>query len=115
MRGTMLVYEPGNDDAPIVEHLDAAPTLEQLKAHIPGWLEKVPGFSLDRHDGRWRKCVALCDEEGKLKGLPVNEQATIRWRIAQLRTKPQNMAPLNDVLVGPVVVLYGDREFMEAL
>jgi hypothetical protein len=76
---------------------------------VGGYIEKVPGFDVVSLDGENHDCFALCNEEGKLRGLPRNDAATQAWWFA--------VAPnvLRDVLVGNVIVLYGDDEFMEAL
>lgn len=84
--------------------LDTAPKLEALQAAVGGYIEVVPYF--DTYLGQ--KAVAYCNEDGKLKGLPVNEQATRFWGYA---LRP--VMPLFDVLVGDVVVLTGDEEFLQ--
>ena len=64
-------------------------------------------------------CVALCNEHGKLDHLPMNEIATALWSDA-LRRKGINLIDERsrkpvDWLVGSIVVLFGDREFMSEL
>ena len=69
---------------------DKTPTLDELQEAVGGLIEYVPckgplGFM-------------YCNEEGKLKQLPVNIYAT-------------NMIEFNDIIVGDVVVMeYGDEE-----
>lgn len=106
MNGTMLIFRPGEDLE--VRTLDATPEIETLHELVGGYIEAVPGFDRVAHAGTEQRCVAFCNEEGKLNGLPPNTVATVLWRIALGR-------PQSDWLVGPVVVLYGDREFMEDL
>lgn len=65
------------------EELLADVRLETLQQAVGGWIEHV--ILADGRD-------AFCDEEGKLKGLPVNLVATALW------------ADPFDVLCGPVVV-----------
>lgn len=78
--------------------------LEELQAAVGGFIETVPNF--ETYLGK--KAIAFCNEEGKIDGLPINEQATRFWRYAA----PAGFA---DVLVGDVVILTGDDEFMEAV
>ena len=54
-----------------VETVDIVPDLEHLKAALGGgWLEAIRG-NFDGTD--W---FGYCDEEGKIKGLPINHLAT---------------------------------------
>jgi predicted RNA-binding Zn-ribbon protein involved in translation (DUF1610 family) len=67
------------------------PNLESIRAAIGGgWIEGV-GSTID---GDWH---AYCDEEGKIKRLPLNERAT---RIAHVLGWPHG-----DVLVGTVIFM----------
>jgi len=103
MQGKMLIYRP---DAPLPEQRTLTGPLDadMLRDVIGGYLERVP---------LWLKlngaeCVALCDEESKIKDKPVNVAATAEWQRAQ-------PFPVDDVLVGTVVVLTGDDDFMQSL
>jgi hypothetical protein len=64
-------------------------------------------------------CVALCDANGKLKGLAINNLATIAWKEALQRAVEAELwrseVIPTDPQVGMVAVLFGDREFMDAL
>lgn len=92
--------------------ITAEPPTEEIKAALDGgWLELVPGFDSIEIAGTLWRCVAFCDEEGKLKQLELNQIATAFWQRALAR----NRKPFPDHLVGPVVVLAGNRAFMEAL
>lgn len=89
----------------VTEELTDTPGFMKIKAAInDGFLEQIPHF---RH---WNgePCVAFCDEEGKIKGLPPNLAATAIWQ-------SQNGQALQDILVGPVVVITGDKELMSEL
>lgn len=87
-----------------------APHYEAIKAALEGGLlETVPYLREIHHDGRRHACVAFCDEEGKIKGLPLNVAANTIW----LSQCPQMYG--YDYLVGPIVVLFGDPAFMEAI
>ena len=69
MNGTVLIYKPRRSH-PEVRRFDRMLELGDLKDAIGGgWLEKVPGFNSIEHEGKLHRCVAMVDEEGKLKGL----------------------------------------------
>jgi hypothetical protein len=98
----------------------AAPTLDELKAAIGGgYIELVPLFNTFERDGQLVDCVAFCDEEGKLKDMPINQEATVRWDAALRRAgypgliKPDGR--IADMLVGTIAVVFGDKRFMAAL
>jgi hypothetical protein len=76
--------------------------LDILQNAVGGYIEIVPLFyTYNSH-----RCVAFCNEEGKLKGLPYNPVATALWH---------QQAKADEVLFGDVVVCYGDDEFMDAI
>jgi hypothetical protein len=121
MQGTMLVFLP-TEREPEIRKFSRAPELAELKAAIGGgWLEMVPMFDTIEHEGQLHKCVAFCDEEGKLdyrtsgKSASApdarNEWATMLWDQALRRRK----LGLGDYLSGRVCVLFGDGEFMQSL
>ena len=100
------------DGTQISVALDKPPDLQTLKAGIGGgWLEAVPGWQTLTSRNPV-PCVAFCDEEGKLKGMPVNEIATLLWHAALDR---DGIKLMHDVLVGDVVLLTGDAAFMRSL
>lgn len=80
------------------------PTLEELQRSVGGPIQEVPYFLNYENGG----CVAYCHEEGKLLGYPVNIRATSLWR-------DQGMGFGGDYLCGDVVVICGNREFLEKL
>lgn len=113
MKGTILTFKPFAD-APEVATVDGPPDLPLLKAAIGGgYLEVVPRFNTIAHDGVRHRCVAFCDEDGKLKQLPVNRPATLLWNAAMLRSHGCGCDP--DYLVGQIAVVFGDKEWMAAL
>lgn len=117
MQGTMLIFKADGSDKQVRE-LDRAPELAELKAALDGgWIESVPYFTEIEYRGKWRKCWAICDEEGKLKKLDINPRATLLWE--KTLTRHGMSLRLNDdaidVLCGPVCVLFGDEEFMQSL
>ena len=115
MKGTMLIIAPNG--VITRTELKTAEILESLQKAVGGYLEVVPHFHSIDYDGAVRKCVAMCNEEGKIERpaiLPHNDVATTLWAQA-LQRDHGVMAPFPDYLVGNIVVLFGDREFMEAL
>lgn len=117
MKGTALIYDPTHKNGPKEVHeLDAPAKLELLQGAVGGHIEAVPGWNTVEHDGLTRECVAFCNEEGKLMSLPLNVQATFLWHRAL--PPPGLMKPdgsTADVLVGTIIVLYGDAEFMDEI
>lgn|SRR5262245_48813296 len=80
-----------------------------LQTAVGGSIETVPYFSSYNR----MRCVAFCNEEGKLKKMEVNTEANKEWLMARARA---GMEPdLDDILVGPIVIIQGDDEFMEKL
>jgi hypothetical protein len=71
--------------------LKEAPTLEEMQRLVGGYIEVIPERKLGKLTGR----LIVMDEEGKLKGKPVNRKATEKFR--------ESLLP-GDVLVGTVLV-----------
>jgi hypothetical protein len=112
MRGTILQLKADGSRSTL--SVVGPPTLDALQAAIGGgYLELVPQFNTLREGEHLIRCVAFCDEEGKLKNLPFNHQATTLWREAQQRAGGYGL--LSDVLVGSVAIVFGDRDFMGKL
>jgi Domain of unknown function (DUF3846) len=106
MKGRLTIIPVGSG-AVSSQELAAPPALKDLQARIGGgYIEIVPGFK--RYMGK--PCVAFCDEDGKRKKMPVNIHATELWY-------GQMKGPFihEDMLVGPIVIITGDRELMEEL
>lgn len=78
------------------------PSLEDLQAAVGGYIERVPFY--DNHNGQ--KAIAFCNEEGKLKGKPINSVMTALWQ-GSCRTR--------DVLVGDIIVLVGPASELEEM
>ena len=85
--------------------LNEPPHLDFLQNAVGGPIEQVPMFDLykDEH------CVCFCNEEGKLREMPINDSATKLW------WDQRHPHPLDDVLVGDVIIIRGDNEMMRAL
>lgn len=95
----------------IKEYMGATPTLKEMQEAVGGYLETVPHWEQWMRNERTLDVAVFCNEEGKLMQLPVNEFATKEWQAEQSRYGHV----LDDVLVGNVIVLYGDAAFMRAL
>ena len=117
MRGRLLVFVP--HALPQVTEFSRPPTLEEVQAVIGGDLQVVPGFRSIRYGDVVMDCFALCNANGKRKGLAINNVATIAWKEALRRAVEAGLwrseVMPTDSLVGTVAVLFGDREFMDAL
>lgn len=103
MKGKLTILKV--DGTKTVTELDRAATLDELQAAVGGYIETVP--FLEKYEGD--PAVAFCNEEGKLNGLPVNQTADNVWAANLAGTERW------DVLVGDIVILTGDTEFMEAI
>jgi hypothetical protein len=87
-------------------------TLRRGQRIVGGYLEVIPHWTTYLHnDGVLYDACALCNEDGKGMELPVNRLATARW--AQAIGMPLHDLIKRDVLVGNVVLIFGDLEFME--
>lgn len=120
MGGFMLVIEPGSPGGASVEYA-SPPPLDVLQKAVGGYVERVPffdDFEVLPGTGAVSRCVALVNEEGKLRGLPPNHHAQGFWLASITRLKGAEVAAeanRHDTLVGPVVILWGDDAFMQEL
>jgi len=114
MPGTMITLR--TDGSMVLLPLDQPPSLELLKEGIGGgYLELIPGWSrfpLPAEQGGLQPCDAFCDEDGKRKQMPVNQDATAIWH-AMLKLGGPLIPGWHDVLVGDVVIVTGDGAFMK--
>jgi hypothetical protein len=109
MQGEMFIITPDSTEATIERRaLDGPPSLADLQTLVGGYIEPVPLLHHYVTRAGLRPCIAYCNEDGRLVGLPVNATATGMWSesVPQLRHQP---------LLGTIVVLTGDAEFMESL
>lgn len=87
-------------------------TYRRANKIVGGSIEVVPHWVTHLHnDGELYDACALCNEDGKGLGLPVNRLATSRW--AQAIRMPLHELVRHDVLVGNVLLIYGELAFME--
>jgi hypothetical protein len=91
----------GSREYNTIRNKQISPTLlEVIKDRLGGgYLQIVPEFT----DYGARQCIAFCDEEGKLKGLPLNPKATYLW-YACMAPQPFRQ----DTLHGPIVIVTAD-------
>jgi hypothetical protein len=86
-----------------IEEVTHPPELDALQKIVDGNIETVPHFQTI-----WgRRCVAFCNEEGKLKKLPINLPAQHLWMASK--------GGIGDILVGTIVVLAGTQAFLEQI
>ena len=98
-----VLIKPGPESI-FVEELTAIPSLEKLQEGVGGSIEIIPHFKTILS----RSCVAFCNEEGKLNGLPLNQAANMLWRSNAGHA-------LHDFLCGPVVIIVGSPSFLARL
>lgn len=98
-----IMIDAGDDDEFIADYI-----LRELRESVGGDIELIPCFNEIVIDGTKWKCVAFCNEHGKLNRLPMNNQATeMWWNTMKFVT--------DDYLVGDIAVVYGDETFMQKL
>jgi hypothetical protein len=83
-----------------VSHRIGRDGLEDLQKAVGGYIEVIPRFTT--YEGL--RCIAYCNEDGKMMGLEHNIKATVAWHKSM---DPQGTIPVHalDVLLGPVVIL----------
>ncbi len=98
--GTMVVVRESGEI--VEEEEQSGPTLS-VKIHeaLDDYFEMVPRFT--QYKGR--RCVAFCGEHGKARK-PPNAVATTMWRMEYLSP---------DWIAGPMVIVFGSKEFMRQL
>ena len=94
----------------IMERQVAIDNLSAFQKAVGGYIEIVPYCDLFEYKGTIHKCIALCDEEGKVKAKPFNKKATLLWNKG-LKAKGIFQNP--DFLVGDIAFIFGDPEIME--
>lgn len=106
MRGTILAINA--DGTTELTEVGDPRILVHLRRIVGGYIEGVPLFDTVVHGGLTHRCVAFCNEEGKIRGLPINAAATLMWERAMGRDP-------GDVLMGNVAVVWGDGAFMSRI
>lgn len=105
MSNCYLVIKPGKHDD-IAEFqpgiLLKPPTLEFKQKLVEGPIQLIPRFNF----WQGKPCVAICNEEGTMKKLPINLTATEAWRF---------ITCTNDFLVGNVAIFQGSDNFLQSI
>lgn len=84
------IIHPGDDEAKVrFTAAESEPPLDTLQTSVGGYIEMVPFWT-------HRNSQAICNEEGKLQGLPSNALANLLWE-----------GYPDDVLVGTIIILCG--------
>ena len=78
----------------IISDFKDEPTLEQAQEFVGGYVE---GITFPNGD------YLIINEEGKLKSLPVNEEATKLWR--STFTEDKYAFGFDDFVVGPAILI----------
>ena len=81
----------------IIDNVKDEPTLESAQEFVGGYVE---GISLPNGD------YLLVNEEGKLKDLPLNPEATALWKATF--DNDQYITGRNDFVVGPAILIKKD-------
>lgn len=119
MKGEGRVYIPGIA-TPTVLTFNKRPELKVLQNAVGGFIELIPNFSTIEINGKVVDCRAFCNEEGKLTDNPqLNNKATVLWDLSLRRANHRGLIGRDghpiDVLVGSIIVITGDKEFLDNL
>jgi hypothetical protein len=114
MRGRVTIIPPGMTP---IEHREItnAPKLGELQTLVGGFIELVPFWNTIADNGSRVPCFAFCNEDGKNLGLPRNRRADDLWIESIAVDHRRDRTPTGDYLVGTVVVISGDKEFLDAM
>lgn len=93
-KGSYVITLHPNGDSDIEEIKELK--LEKAQELVGGLVQVVPRFN--KYEGQ--SCVVLCDEEGKMKGSPLNNRATLEWQRCTGSLQ-------GDYIVGTVVIVTG--------
>ena len=83
----------------VIENSKDEPSLEQAQKFVGGYVE---GISFPNGD------YLIINEEGKIKNLPLNPEATLLWRMTF--TKDKYMTGYDDFVVGPAILIKKDAQ-----
>ena len=93
----MTEQEKANTDVSefkIFEDQKNTPTLKEAQAFVGGYVECITWPNGD---------LLIVNEEGKLRGLPLNPEATLLWRMTF--TKDKYVTGYDDFVVGPAIYI----------
>ena len=83
----------------IIDNVKDEPSLEQAQKFVGGYVE---GITFPNGD------YLIVNEEGKLMGLPINEQATKLWR--DTFDNDNYITGRKDFVVGPAILIKKDAQ-----
>ena len=83
----------------VIENSKDEPSLEQAQKFVGGYVE---GITFPNGD------YLIINEEGKIKNLPLNPEATLLWRMTF--TKDKYMTGYDDFVVGPAILIKKDAQ-----
>jgi len=114
MRGTLRVIStPASKKAHRLIELRQVPTLSILRDIVGGELQLLDDFDTILHGGQAVSCKVFCrrmpDENSP------NVFANMLWTQAMIRKHGFSETTVPHMLTGPVAVLFGDQEFLEAI
>lgn len=109
MDGAMIIVPVEGEPTHVGYEAGQRPSLGDIQQAVGGSIELIPLLDrVDMPDGDIVEIVAYCNEEGKINRLPVNVEANLVYTRSCLL---QGLMP-DDILVGPVVLLMGTKEFL---
>jgi hypothetical protein len=119
-----MVTIPVDEAEPaLVKELSHPPDLMTLFKAVGGLAEQIPNLtsyesanlSSYEHVGTLVRCVAFRNKDASTDSQLINERAQNIWMKSLLRHRRERSHHPGDVLRGPVVILFGDNDFMERL
>lgn len=117
MKGQITLIIPGSPEPRVTEYTAEIP-LDELQRLVGGYIELVPFWitaKVGRDIATRVPARVFCNEDGKRLPLRRNDFADALWKEAIAADFGHRGTPQGDYLVGPVAIVTGDDEFMEAL
>jgi hypothetical protein len=117
MKGRLTLIAPDAPEPQITDYSSEIP-LGELQRLVGGYIELVPFWitaKVGRDIATRVPARVFCNEDGKRLQLPRNHFADALWVEAIAADFGHRGTPRGDFLVGPVAIVTGDAEFMEAL
>jgi hypothetical protein len=97
----MMLIKLRSDGQREVSAIVVGPSLIDLQTMVGGYVEIVPHWKT--YQGQL--CIAYANEEGKVKGLPFNLEATELWYKQLQYARQQSVT--GDILVGDIAIVTG--------
>jgi hypothetical protein len=131
MKGTAIIVTP--EGRAIVQEVTTPIPLKFLNDGVGGSIELIPHLNSVMFDKQVRDCVAYVNAYGKGMSLRKNELANFLWDLALARQgisrfeidlayvqptvsdKDHLVIYEKDHLVGSIVILLGDKDFMDGI